>query len=82
MPPHPLTNFEIQKCYHNEHKFNGVYSRNNSAKIKDGAYEISLDEFYSTRTLWKGLHVNNNKNESIFTALELNILSKKFKKLF
>ena len=29
MPPHPLTNFEIQKYYENEPKFNGVYSRNN-----------------------------------------------------
>ena len=29
MPPHPLTNFEIQKYYQNEPKFNAVYSRNN-----------------------------------------------------
>ena len=28
MPPHPLTNFEMQKYYQNEHKFNGVYSSN------------------------------------------------------
>ena len=27
MSPHPLTNFEIQKKYQNEPKFNGVYSR-------------------------------------------------------
>ena len=26
MPLHPLTNFEIQKYYHNEIKLNGVYS--------------------------------------------------------
>ena len=44
MLPHPLTNFEIQK-YQNERKFNGVYSRNNLPKIKDGAYVINLDEF-------------------------------------
>ena len=36
MPPHPLTNFEVQKYYRNERKFNGVYSRNNSSKLKDG----------------------------------------------
>ena len=24
MPPHPLTNFEIQKYYQNEPRFNGV----------------------------------------------------------
>ena len=29
MPPHPLTNFEIEKFYQNEPKFNGVCSRNN-----------------------------------------------------
>ena len=47
MPPHPLTNFEIQKYYENEPKFNGVYSRNNLPKIKDGAYVINLDEYES-----------------------------------
>ena len=35
MPPHPLTNFEIQK-YQNKSKFNDFYSRNNLCKIKDG----------------------------------------------
>ena len=29
MPPHPLTNFQIQKYYENELKFNGLYSRDN-----------------------------------------------------
>ena len=33
--PHPLTNFEIQNNYQNKPQFNGVYSRNNSPKIKD-----------------------------------------------
>ena len=37
MSPHSLTNFKIQKFYQNEPKFNGVYSRNNLRKIKDGA---------------------------------------------
>ena len=35
MQPHSLTNFEIQKYYQNEPKLNGVYSRNNSSKLKD-----------------------------------------------
>ena len=34
MPPHPLTNFEIQKYYQNELMFNGVYSRHNLRKLK------------------------------------------------
>ena len=34
MPPHPLTNFEIQKYYQNEPKFDGVYSRKKVTKIR------------------------------------------------
>ena len=49
MPPHSLTNFEIQKCYQNEPRFNGVYSPN---KIKDGTYVINLDEYADVRTNW------------------------------
>ena len=45
MSPHPLANFEMQKYYQNESKFNGVYSRNNLPKIKDRTYVINLDEF-------------------------------------
>ena len=29
MLPYNLTNFETQKCYQDEPRFNGVYSRNN-----------------------------------------------------
>ena len=36
MLPHPLTNFEIQKYYENEPRFNGVYSRNNLPKKNKG----------------------------------------------
>ena len=38
MPPHPLTNFEIQKFYENQSNFNDVDSRNILPKIKDGAF--------------------------------------------
>ena len=51
MMPHPLTNFEIQKYYENETRFNGVYSRVNLPnKIKDGAYVINLDEHVDVGT--------------------------------
>ena len=44
MPPHPLTNFEIQKYYGNEPRFNVVFPRNNlPKKMRDGAYIINLD---------------------------------------
>ena len=56
MPPHPLINFE-KKNYQNE-KYNGVYSRNNLSKIKDGAYIINLDEYESIGTYWITLYVN------------------------
>ena len=46
MPPYPLTNFDIQKYYQNEPRFNGVYSRDNLPKIKDRAYVINLDEHF------------------------------------
>ena len=45
MPPHPLTNFEIQKYCQNEPKFNGVYARNNLPEMKDGTYVVNLDKF-------------------------------------
>ena len=57
---HPFNNFEIQKYYENEPKFNVVYSRNNLSKIKDGAYIINLDEYESRGTHWIALHVNDN----------------------
>ena len=45
MLPYPLTNFEMQKHYRNEARFNGAYSRDNLTKIKDGAYIINLDGY-------------------------------------
>ena len=54
--PYPLTNFEIQKYYQNEPRFNGVYSRDNLPdKINDGAY-VNLDEYSNTGTYWIALY--------------------------
>ena len=62
IPPHPLTNFEIQKYYQNEARFNGVYSRNNSPKtIKNGAYAINLDEYADVDTHWIALFCNRSE---------------------
>ena len=60
MPPHPLTNFEIQKYYENEPRFNGIYSRDNLQKIKDGAYLMTLDEYSDIGTHWVALYLQNN----------------------
>ena len=59
IPSHPLTNFEIQKDYQNELKFNGVYSRNNLPKIKNVAYVINIDEYESIGTHQIVSYVNN-----------------------
>ena len=60
MLPHSLTSCEIQKNYQNESKFNGVYSRNNLPRIKDGSYVINLGEFKSIRIPWIVLYLNGN----------------------
>ena len=60
MPPHPLTNFEIKKCYQNEPRFNGVYSRDNLPRIKDGVYVTNLVEYSDVGTYWISLYVLNN----------------------
>ena len=70
MPLHPLTNFERQKYYHNEPRFNGVYSRHNlpersSAGIKDGAYIINLDEYSDIGTNCVALYVGRASPKDI-----------------
>ena len=85
MPPHPLTNFEIQKYYKNEPKFNGVFSRNNLTeynsieKIKDGTY-INLDAYADVGTHWIALFCKKMRL-FILIVLVLNIFLKKFKNL-
>ena len=71
MPPHPLTNFEIQKYYENEPRFNGVYSRNNHPeKIKEinlvykPWYVINLDEYADVGT--RSIASFCNRNEIVY----------------
>ena len=56
MPSHPLTNFEIQMDCENQPKFNGVYSRNNLPKIKDGSI--------FSKSWW--VKINRNSMDSYF----------------
>ena len=74
-------NFEIKKYYQNKPKFNGVYSRNNSPKLKDGTYVINLDGFKSIETHWIALYVtvNNIIYFESFGVDHLNIFQKKLK---
>ena len=61
IPVHPLTNFEIQKFYKNEPKFNGGFSRKLPKKIKDAAYVINLDEYADVGTHWIAIFCNRNE---------------------
>ena len=59
--PNSSANFEIQRYYKNEPKFNGVYSKKNLHDIRDEAKLITLGEYGSTGTsYWIALHVNGN----------------------
>ena len=80
MPPHPWTSFEIQNCYQNEPKFNGVYSRNNLTKIKNGVYVINHDEFKSIGTNWIAFYVNGN-NIIYFYSIGVEHIPKEIKKI-
>ena len=75
MPPHPLKNFEIQKYYQNEPKFNGIYSRNNLPKVKDRAYIINLDEYEPIGTHWIELYANA-KDLTYFDSFEVEHIPK------
>ena len=62
MPPNSLKNFEIQKYYQDEPRFNGVYYRNNfPAKIKDRANVINLVEYADVGTHWIALFCRRNR---------------------
>ena len=78
---HPLANFEIQKYYKNQPKFNSVFSRNNlPRKIKDGVYVINLGEYADVGTHWIALYCKKMKF-FISIVLVLNIFLKKLKNL-
>ena len=75
---HPLKNFGTQKFYKNEPRFNGVYSRDNLFKIKDGAFVINLDEYSDIRTHWVALWVHNN-NVTYFDSFGVEHIPKEIK---
>ena len=44
----------------NKTEFNGVYSKNNLLKMKDGTFLINFDKFKLIRTRWIAFYVNDN----------------------
>ena len=69
MPPHPLTNFKIQKYYQNEP------SRDYLTKMKDGASVINLYEYSVIGTHWVFLYVDND-NVTYFDSFGVEHISK------
>ena len=62
MLPNPLTNFEIQKYYKKEPRFNGAYSRNNlPEKVKDGTYILNPLMKMQTLINWIALFCNRSE---------------------
>ena len=80
MPPHPLTNFKIQKYYRNKPKFHVAYSEINLPKIKDEAYIINLDDYESIGTHWIALYVNGG-NVTYFHSFGIEHIPKEIKKM-
>ena len=79
MPPHPLTNFEIQIYHQNKSEFHGIYSGNNLPKIKDGAYIINIDEYKSIGTNWIVSYVNA-ENVTYFDSFGVEYILRKVRK--
>ena len=75
----PFNNFPKKKFSENEPKFNGLYSRNNLPKIRDGAYLTNLDEFKLIGTHWIALYVNR-KNATYFDSFGVKHIPKEIKK--
>ena len=73
MPPHRLTNFEIQKYYQNETKFDGVYSTYNLL-----IQHINLGKFKSIENLWTAF-CKNGKGAIYFDSFRIEHIPKEIK---
>ena len=79
IPPDPLINFEIQKNYQNEPRFNGLYSRDNLREKKDAIYVINLVEYSDIGNHWIALQALND-NVTYFDSFEAEHIPKEIKK--
>ena len=57
---HPLSSTNINNYFNYESRCNGVFSRENLSRIKDGAYRINLDDKKSKETHWVLLFIDGN----------------------
>ena len=76
---HTLSNIEITNYFKHKPRFNGVFSRNNLLRVKDGANIINFDD---KKKNIKGAHLVSLLLTEIklyaFILLELNIFVKKY----
>ena len=75
MPLHLLANFQIQKYYHNEPKFKGLYLIHYLSKIKDWAYVLNFHECRSIETHWIALYVDSD-DATYFHSFRVDHISK------
>ena len=69
----------MQRYYQNEPRFNGISSRDNLPKLKDGAYVINLDEYSDIWTHWVALCLHNG-NVTYFDSFGVEHIPKEIKK--
>ena len=68
MLSYTLMNLEIQKYHQNRPTFNGIYSRNNLPKIKDGVYIINPGDCRSVGAHMIALYVNGDNGTAYYYA--------------
>ena len=51
---------KVSKYFENDCRFNGVFSRNNLPRIKDGAYVINLDDKKGKGTHWVSVFIDRS----------------------
>ena len=73
---HPLSNIDNAKYFNYGQRFNGVFSREHSTRIKTGAYVINFGNKQSKETHWV-LFIGRN-TAVYFDILEFNMLLKKY----
>ena len=66
------------KSSQNEPKSNGVYSRNNLSKIKNGTYIINLDEYELIGIHWITLYINI-ENVTYFDSFGIEYIPKEIR---
>ena len=62
----------IDKCFNHEPGFNGIFSRDNLPRIKDGAFVIILNDKQSKGTHWVSALIHRIRLCTLI-LLELNI---------